>query len=434
MILTSTTTWSQNLEDIYQQVLQSDPRLMMESLSVEVFAARQQQAFGALLPQVTISSNWTENKRRTQGATSIRGSIRHKGHTEQESYAGERHTLSVVQPLINMPSYYAWKVSEHRYEQSLLQQKDLNSEVRLDTIERYFELLSTIDNLALIREEKESAEKTKEHISALYQRQRVKVTELYEVEAQLDLVISKEIDAMHSRDRAKEALRELTNKPVKNISRLSENNEFIQQVENINEWSAESIPANYGLMALQKKIESAQKQIDAQSAGHFPSLAIQLNKQKSDIGYDSSASSSSITEVASLTFQVPLFSGGQTSARVYEATSVLGAERANYELQKRRVYKETRDMFLFVNAAARRIEANNKAIKSAKKSYQAMNRSFELGIATVAQLLVVQEAYSKAKRDYMRAKYSYIVGKAKLFKLSGKLNDAALYEISKWLL
>ena len=421
IILTSTAAWSQNLEDIYQQVLQSDPRLLTESLGVEVLAARQQQAFGALLPQVSISSSWTENQRIVEGSS-------------KESFAGERHSLSVQQALIDMPKYYGWKITEDRYEQKLLEQKDLRSKVRFDTIERYFNLLNAIDELALVREEKESAEKTKEHIGALYQMQRVKVTDFYEAEAQLDLVLSKEIDAMQKRDLAKEDLRELTNNPVKDISKLSENNEFIQRAENINEWSADSISSNYALMALRKKVEAAQKEIDKQSAGHLPLLAIQLSKQKSDIGFENTAASSSTTEVASLTFQVPLFSGGQTSARVYEATSILAINRAQYDMEKRRVNKESRDMFLHVNATARRIEATNKAIKSAQKAYQSMNRSFELGIATVSQLLIARKAYSEAKREYMSAKYSYINGKAKLLHISGKLNDAALYEISKWLL
>ena len=62
-LLMSTAVLAQDLADIYQQVLQSDPRLLIGSLRVEVNAAREQQAFGALLPQVSINSNWTETQR-----------------------------------------------------------------------------------------------------------------------------------------------------------------------------------------------------------------------------------------------------------------------------------------------------------------------------------------------------------------------------------
>ena len=65
--LTSTTVTAQDLEAIYQQVLQADPRLLIESLNVGVVVAREKQAFGALLPQVSITSSWTENKQEPKG-------------------------------------------------------------------------------------------------------------------------------------------------------------------------------------------------------------------------------------------------------------------------------------------------------------------------------------------------------------------------------
>ena len=62
-----------------------------------------------------------------------------------------------------------------------------------------------------------------------------------------------------------------------------------------------------------------------------------------------------------------------------------------------------------------------------------MNRSFELGIATVSQVLDAQKDFSEAKRAHQIAKYRYINSKAELLQISGKLNDDAIYEISKWL-
>ena len=59
---------AQDLKQIYEQVLQADPRLLINSLGVEVGLARENQSFGALLPQVTFSANVTTNARRSEGA------------------------------------------------------------------------------------------------------------------------------------------------------------------------------------------------------------------------------------------------------------------------------------------------------------------------------------------------------------------------------
>lgn len=422
-LLITTTVSAQNLEDIYQQVLQSDPRLLIDSLGVEVGIAREQQAYGALLPQVSISSNLTENEREVKGFSADR-------------FSGERHSLSVRQTLLDMPKYYNWKRSKDESSKFEFQQKETQSLVRLDTIERYFQLLSATDELALIREERASTEKKVEQTQALYLKQRVKVTDLYEVEARLDRLLSEEIDAMQVTDLAKEGLNELTNSPIpiENISPLIETTSYIQRVENRDEWAAGSLIANASLMALQKSIDAAKRNVKQQSAGHYPILELQLSQQKSTIGFENSAAPSATTGVISLNLTMPLYSGGQTTARTREASQQLALARATYDQEQRKITKDLGDMFLSVNAMVRRIEAADKAIKSAKKSYQAMNKSFELGIATVSEVLDTQQSYSQAKRKHQQAKYDYIIHKARLLHVSGKLDDNNFYKISQWIM
>ena len=76
-MLLATSVSAQNLEDVYQQVLQSDPRLLIGTLGSGVYAAREDIAFAALLPSVSLSGNWTENKRLSEGSS-------------KDSYSGER--------------------------------------------------------------------------------------------------------------------------------------------------------------------------------------------------------------------------------------------------------------------------------------------------------------------------------------------------------
>ena len=420
-MLLATSVSAQNLEDVYQQVLQSDPRLLIGTLGSGVYAAREDIAFAALLPSVSLSGNWTENKRLSEGSS-------------KDSYSGERYTPSISQPVINMARYYDWKKSKDTSAVGEYQRQSEQSYVRLDTIYRYFTVLSAMDEMALVLEERISTEKKLEHATALYEMQRIKVTEIYTVRARLDMLMAEEIDAMQVLNTAKESLSELTNSPINDISPLIESAEYIQQVVNIDEWGSDSITINSKLLALQKSIDAAQNNVSQRSAEHYPVLALQLNKQKSNIGFESSLSPSTTTEVALLNLTIPIYSGGRIKAGTYEASQQLAIAQAEYDKEKRKVIKDTRDMFLGVNAMVRRVEAADKARKSAGKSYQAMNRSYELSIATVSEVLDSQRDYSEAKRNYQRAKYDYVLKKTELFHLSGKLNDGVFYKISKWLM
>ena len=420
-ILTTSAVSAQNIEDIYQQVLQSAPQLLIESLAVEVGAARERQALGALLPIVSINSNWTENERLPEGFS-------------KDSYSGERYSLSVSQPLIDMPKYHTWKKSKDLSGQFEFNQKDNASLVRLNMIERYFHLLDTTDELAFSREDKIAAEKRVEHVRALYKMQRVKVTDLFELEARLDMIVSVEIDALQARDVARAGLSELTNSPVEYISPLKKTVDFIERVEDIDEWTALSVTKNYKLMALQKAIDAAQKNVDVMSSGHYPTLGLHLSKQKTNIGFESTSSLPSLTEVATLNLTIPIYSGGVTSARTYEARHQLEIVQLQYEQEERKVIREIKERFLGVNAMISRIEAANQAVKSAGKSNQAMKRSFELGIATVSEVMDDQHLFSEAKRQYQKALHDYIIVKANLFHLSGKLDENFLYKINKLLM
>ncbi len=133
--------------------------------------------------------------------------------------------------------------------------------IRLDMIDRYFHLL-ILRYLALSRENRAATEKKVEHIRALYKMQRVKVTDLYELEARLDMLVSLEIDAIQARDVARGGLSELTNSPVEYISPLKKTVDFIERVEDIHEWTALSVTKNYSLMALKKAIDAAQRNLD----------------------------------------------------------------------------------------------------------------------------------------------------------------------------
>ena len=91
-------------------------------------------------------------------------------------------------------------------------------------------------------------------------------------------------------------------------------------------------------------------------------------------------------------------------------------------------------MFLGVNGMISRIDAANQAVKSAGKSNQAMKRSFELGIATVSEVLDEQKLFSEAKRHHQKALHDYITTKARLLHLSGKLDEGFLHKMNKWLM
>lgn len=411
---------AQDLLETYQQVLESDPRLLIDSLGVEVGIAREKQSFAQLLPQASFSSAATSNTRRAEGF-----SIDH--------YSGQRYLFSVRQPLFDMQKYNAWQRSKSVQKQFEYQYEDTRSTVRLDTVERYFGLLKAIGDLGLIDEEKAAVVEKKNQVSALYEKQLVKVTELYEIVARLDMLESEQLEAQRLVELAKANLSELTGKPVQELSQLFSQPTVDDEVGHIDAHVAQLGERSASLKALVKSVEAARKNLKQQKAGHYPIVDLQFSKQETNIGFENSASATTDTEVVSVNLSIPIFSGGATSAKIYEAAQQLEMAKASYDQEYRRIKKELNDEYLNVRSIKRKVAATVKSVESAEKSYQSIEKSFKYGIATISEVLDAQQLYLQVKQNFQQAEYDYVISKARFLYKAGLLTDSSLAKLNKQL-
>jgi len=411
---------AQDLFETYRQVLKSDPRLLMDSLKVEVGVAREDQSFGQLLPQASFSSSANSSTRRAEGFP-----IDH--------YSGQRYVFSVRQPLFDMQKYSAWQQSKSVQEQFKYQYEYTRSTVRIDTVERYFALLKARSDLTIIKEEKAAVIGKKNLISALYEKQLVKVTELYEIVARLDILEAEEVEAVRLKTLAKANLSELTGEPVYKLAELASQPSTEKKLGKINDYVGLLGAGNASLVALTQAIKAAQQNVKQQKAAHYPVVELQLSKQQTNIGFENSASSVTDTEVMSVNLSVPIFSGGATTARIYEATQQLKIAKAGYDQEYRRIRKELEDEYLNVSSTKRKVEALEKSVESAEKAYQAIEKSFKYGIATISEVLDLQQLHLQSKQNFQQAKYDYVTSRARFFHKAGLLTDTSLNDINKQL-
>ena len=408
---------AQDLLETYQEVEKSDPRLLIGSLNINIGTAREDQKFGQLLPQASLNSSATSTTRRAE-----RFPIDH--------YSGQRYLLSVRQTLFDMKKLNAWQQAKFEQEQSIYEFEDIHSTVMLDTVERYFNLLKATDDLALIKEEKAVVIEKKEQISALFEKKLVKITELFEISARLDMLESDVVEASRLVEFAIADLSELTGKPIQKLSKLTSQHEAVESIGDINEYLELLKTRNASLNAWLKSIQANKKNVKQQKAEHYPVLDLQVSKQQTNIGFENSASAVTDTEVISLNLSIPIFSGGTTTARVYEAEQKLKISEASYDQEYRRIKKELKDTYLNVESTKQRIVALETAVKSAEKSYKSLEKSFKFGVSTIAEVLDAKQFQLQAKQRFQQARYDYIISKARFYFKAGLLTEEILGNIN----
>ncbi len=414
---------AESLISIYQQALLEDPQLKSAEFKLEVGGAQKGQALGQLLPQVSATANWSENK---QVGYVARGS--------NTNYSGTRYYVSLTQSVVDFAKFWEWRQSQEVENQFASELIEAQHGLIFNVVQRYFGVLDAQDQLYLTQQEKEATGNELEQVKKQYDKQLIKITDLYEVEARFDQIKADEIEAESTLIIAKQSLKELTNNYPQQLDRLRETVEYKELEGKLEDWIALAKSENPLLASQISAIEAARDNVAVQKSKYLPVVDLQLNYYDTNTGYQSIQYQQPYqTEVAALNVTVPIFTGGTTTHRMYEAQSRLAMSKEESESKMRALVKETSDAFSASNANARRIKASEKALSSAVKSREAMQSALKLGVETVGDLLRAQQLEYKAKRELARSKYQYVINRVRFLKAVGTVSEDNLQEISAWL-
>lgn len=386
MVIFVQSAGADDLMNIYHQALQADPKLKAAELMVDVGNAQKGQALGQLLPQISATGNWSKNNQQSKGQGS-------------KDYTGTRYYVSLTQSVLDFGKFWDWRRSQEVENQYASELIDAQHSLLFNVVERYFAVLDAEDQLHLTQLEKQATATELEQVRKQFDQQLIKITDLYEVEARLDQIKADEIEAESILIIAKQALNELTNNLPHQLDTLRDGIDYNELEGKLDDWIAVAKSENPILAAQLSVIEAASKNVAVQKSRYLPVVDLQLNYYDTDTGYQSVQANQTQTQVAAINVNVPIFTGGTTTHRMFEAQSRLAMSKEENEAKIRALVKETSDAFSVSNANARRIKASDKAMASATKSREAMESGLKYGIETVADVLRARQLEFKAKRE-----------------------------------
>lgn len=419
---------------VYQQALQADPQTKSAETKVEVGTARKGQALGQMLPQITASGNWSKIRSASE-LTPITASHPPGNHDRVSHYPGTRYTISLSQTLIDFEKFWEWRRASKTEDQYASEAIEAHNLLMLNVVDRYFSELETEDQLNFVKSEKLATQKQLEQIQKQFDKQLLKVTDLYAMEARLDQVIAEEILAESKRVTAQEGLRELTGASPTLLNKLKNDLDYPEMQGDLQQWLEVAQSQNPALSAKQIAIQVSEDNVTAQKSKYLPVVDLQLTYYDTTTGYQSQnlGNGGVRTGVAAINVNVPLFSGGTTTHQVFEARHNLEISKNDNEAAVRAIIKETSDAFLSANADSRHIKAAQKALESAAKSREAMERGFHFKVVTISDVIKAQQTEFSAKKDLSHAKYNYIKNRVRFLRALGSIAEENLEEINGWL-
>ena len=164
--------------------------------------------------------------------------------------------------------------------------------------------------------------------------------------------------------------------------------------------------SDYNAMVWELKLRESN--VDVEWSGHMPSLSASLAYQYSAMSDEFKFERENNYLIAGLSLNIPIFSGGFTSAKVQQAQ--IEVDQSNLRISKfeNEIFTEINNLELKLQEAEKRITSAESTFKTAKKAFEISEITFENGLATQLELKDARLGFDQAKLNYYAAVYEHL--------------------------
>ncbi len=421
--------WAEDLVQIYSLSKLNDPKYKGARYDFEAASYAEPQARAALLPTISLEAL---EMRTYQRIINSANTVFATGSTDYPTYS---QTLNLTQPIYKLSAWFGYEQAKVKVKQAAATFSAAEQDLIVRAATAYFSVLAARDVLEFAEAEKKAIQRQLDLVQQRFSSGLVAVADLHDTRARNAIKEADVVAAQNERDDRVQALRELTGRTIPNLKPLRqaiplENPEPLD----MNAWVSVAEKQNLLLEARRQAVEVAQQEIRRQRAGHAPVLDFVATQNKKDTGGSLFGGGSNV-ETLDLMFRlnIPIFSGGLTSALTGEAVKRYYSSLEDMERDWRQVERQTRAAFQGVTGGVVRARALAQGILSAESARELKVEGYRSGLQTILQVLDAERDLYAAKRDSARARYDLLINRLRLKQAAGTLGEDELVAINRLL-
>jgi len=430
-----------SLLEIYQQALQSDPRIHEAEARRLAALEAEPQARGVLLPQISLSGDWTTSD--SSGTSIFEGDTGLPVAIDTESSADTtRWQFSLRQSLFRWDQIVGLRRADKIVARAEADREAAQQDLIVRVGQNYFDVLAAEDRLTSTHANRQAIARQLEQAKQRFEVGLIAITDVQESQAAYDQAVADEIAAKRSLATAREFLREITGEYVGALA--APGDEFPMRTPEPNNearWVDLALEQNLLLVSSRLDERLARDEIAFRRNGYYPSIELVASSGEFDTEADrvvggappSVADSDGRQDSISIQFSMPIFQGGANTSRVREAVYLHRAAREQLQRVTRETERATRDAYLGVLSEMSRVEALQQAVKSSRTALEATQAGFDVGTRTIVDVLDSQFALYRAITLFYQARYDYLMNVLRLKQAAGSLQIQDLENIDRWL-
>lgn len=344
--------------------------------------------------------------------------------TGSSDYASNSLALTITQPVIRMPALVKMQQADVSVEQAKVNLLAAEQDLIMRVAEQYLNTLSAMDGVELAQAERESMSKQLELARTSLRSGLGTITALHDAEGRYALAQAKEITAFNEQDIARMQLKEIVGIEVGAIRGFQRDFAAVPpQPANVAPWVEAALAQNLALRSREMASEIAKLEIKRQRSGHLPTVDLVGSIDRSDTGGSLYGSGQTVNNgQLMLQLNMPLFTGGMTSSLVRESVARREQREFQKEEESRRTESLARASFIGVLTSAESLAALRKMVKAQESSLQGRLDGFKAGLHDIIDVIDGYRLYYAARRDYLKARYTYLVNRLRLKQSVGTLS------------
>ncbi len=445
-------TQAATLLEIYQQALQSDPRIHEAEARRLAALEAEPQARGVLLPQIGFDADWTKTETSGSGVQNTvieqpEGSgnlvvVPFPFQTEVDDET-TRWSFSLRQTLFRWDQIVGLRQADKIVARAEADREAAQQDLIVRVVEAYFNVLGAEDRLLAIHADRNAIARQLEQAKQRFEVGLIAITDVQESQAAYDQSVANEIAAKRSLATARYLLSEITGSYIRDLSAPAENLP-LRNPDPASEqaWLDLAMSQNLALISSRLDEALARDEISFRRNGHYPTVELVASVGSTDSEQDQDtfngfgplpADSDFDRDSIGIQFNLPIFSGGTTSSRVKEAIYLHRASREQLQRVTRETDRQTRDSYLGVLAEISRVQALEQAVASARTALDATQAGFDVGTRTIVDVLLSQRNLYQSITNYYQARYDYLLNVMRLKQAAGTLQVQDLENLEPFL-
>lgn len=404
---------AENLLQVYKQARESNPDLRKTAADRDAAFEKINEARSPLLPQLGLSAGYTH----TNG---------YRDSRDQNSDATSG-SLALTQTIFDMSKWRALTLQEKTAGISDVTFQTSSQQLILDTATAYFNVLSAIDSLSYTQAQKQAVYRTLDQTTQRFNVGLVAITDVQNARSNYDTVLAAEVTARNTLDNALEKLRQVTGTFYPELASLNTDRFSTQRPEAVNNLLKEAESRNLSLLSARLSQDLAREQIRSAQTGYMPTIDFNASTAVSNTKNNGSRNNTPDADIGQnkvgLSFNMPLYNGGQTNSQVQQAQYNFVGASEQLESAHRSVVQTVRSSFNNVNASISSINAYKQAVVSAQSSLDAMEAGYQVGTRTIVDVLDATTTLYNAKQQLSSARYTYLINQLNIKFALGTLNE-----------